>query len=301
MSDPAADRAQESRGAGPQLPRQQVGGRTIWWRIRRRPVTMAALILLGLLLLSVTFGPLVLRIDPTTTNPLAATAPPGNGHLLGTDELGRDVLARMLYGGRITLAVGVISMVIAIGVGTLVGGLAGFYRGAVETVLMRLVDAMMAIPPFFLILAELAVFGREPLVVVIVVGLNFWMHIARVVYAEFLRWRTSEFVEAAMAMGASPVRIMVRHILPQVFPSIIVLTTLGIGWAILTETGLSYLGLGIQPPLASWGNMLQNSQVYMWTQPMLAVYPGLAIMITVLTFNTLGNGLRDVLDPKMKT
>lgn len=266
-------------------------------RLKKHPTVLVSLVVLVLLYGTVIFLPFYLDIDPAKTNPALSTAPPSAEHWLGTDELGRDELARLLAGGRITMTVAMLSVFIAILVGTVVGALAGYYRGTVEAVLMRFTDAFMAIPSYFLILAELAVFGNSPPVVVIVIGLNFWTPVARMVYAEFIKWRTREFVEAEVALGATSARIILRHILPQVVPSIIVLVTLGVGWSVLTETGLSYLGLGIQPPYASWGNMLQNAQTYLWTRPMLAVYPGLAIMITVLSFNVLGNGLRDVLDP----
>lgn len=269
-----------------------------WLRVRHRPALVAAGVVLLLLYVLVWALPPLLGLDPDATDPAASLAPPSPGHWLGTDELGRDMLARMLAGGRITLTVAALAAAIALGVGTLVGALAGFYRGWVETVLMRFVDAMMAIPSYFLIVAELAVFGDSPAVVVAVIGLNYWMPVARLVYAEFLKWREREFIEAEVALGASPARIIWRHLFPQVIPSLLALLSLTVGWAVLAESGLSYLGLGIQPPDASWGNMLKNAQVYMWTQPMLAVYPGAAILLTVLCFNVLGNGLRDVLDPR---
>ncbi|HEY8488000.1 MAG TPA: ABC transporter permease, partial [Thermaerobacter sp.] len=269
-----------------------------WARARRRPALLLAGAVLLALYAVVWLGPALLRLDPDATNPLASLAPPGPGHWLGTDELGRDMLARMLAGGRITLTVAGLAAAIALGLGTLVGALAGFYRGWVETVLMRFVDAVMAIPSYFLIVAELAVLGDSPAVVVAVIGLNYWMPVARLVYAEFLKWREREFIEAEVALGASPARIIWRHLFPQVIPSLLALLSLTVGWAVLAESGLSYLGLGIQPPDASWGNMLKNAQTYMWTQPMLAVYPGAAILLTVLCFNVLGNGLRDVLDPR---
>lgn len=272
--------------------------RTLWRRVRRKPVMLVAMFVLLALYVVVWIVPPLMRVDPTTPNPLDSLALPSSSHPLGTDELGRDELARLLAGGRITLTVAWLSITIALVFGSLIGALAGYYRGWVEAVLMRFVDAIMAIPAFFLILAELAVFGHSPTVVVVVIGLNFWTPVARMVYAEFLKWRHRDFIEAEVAVGASGSRIILRHILPQVFPSMTVLVTLGVGWSILTESGLSYLGLGIQPPYASWGNMLQNAQTYIWTQPVLAVYPGLAIMTTVLAFNVLGNGLRDVTDPK---
>jgi peptide/nickel transport system permease protein len=266
----------------------------------RRPAGWISLALLVLLYGASFLGPLLDHHSATATHPLHALLGPSWLHPLGTDDLGRDELLRMLYGGRVSLSVGLISMVVALVAGLLVGGLAGYLRGAVETILMRLVDAFMAIPAFFLILAELAVFGSSPPVVILVVGLSFWGQMARVVFAESLKMRQREFIEAAQALGASRTRVFFRHLLPQVVPSAIVLGTLGVGWSILTEAALSFLGLGIQPPLASWGNMLQNAQVYVWTSPWLAIYPGLAIALAVLAFNLLGNALRDVLDPRIR-
>jgi peptide/nickel transport system permease protein len=236
--------------------------------------------------------------SPTRTNARSVLQAPSATHLLGTDELGRDVLARLLVGGRVSLAVGLFSMLVGLSLGIAIGGTAGYFGGAVESALMRLVDAFMAIPTFFLILVIVTSFGNHPVTVIVTVGLGFWAQMARVANAEFKRFRGREFVEASRALGGTHLRVMARHILPQVMPQAIVLATLGVGWAILTEAALSYLGLGIQPPLASWGNMLQNAQGYLWRAPILAVWPGLFIGLTVLAFNLLGNALRDVLDPR---
>ena len=270
-------------------------------RLLRHPVGLIAATLLGLLYLAAFAGPLLYTASPITTDALNATASPSAQHLLGTDELGRDVLARLLYGGRITLSISIVSMVVALSIGSLVGALAGFYQGWTEVVLMRLVDTFMAIPSFFLILAAIAVLGNAPTVVVIVIGLGFWPQVARIVHAEVSKVRNFDFVEAGRALGASGQRLIWRHVFPQALPAAAVLTTLGVGWSILTETGLSYLGLGIQPPLASWGNMLQNAQTYFWVRPALAIYPGLAIALSVLCFNLLGNVLRDLTDPRTRS
>jgi peptide/nickel transport system permease protein len=268
----------------------------------RLPLTgKISLVFIICLYLAVFLGPLVWHPSPTSTDPLSVTMPPSNAHLLGTDELGRDELARLFAGGRISLTVGLVAMLLAVVIGGLLGGLAGFFRGFIEQAVMRLVDLMLSIPYFFFILVLITSFGHSPLVIITVVGLTFWPQIARVVYAEVLKWRTSTFVDAAVSIGATPWRILFRHVLPQTFSSVIVLATLGIGWSILAESGLSYLGLGIQPPLASWGSMLQNSQTYIWTDPVLGLYPGLMIFLTVLAFNLLGEALRDALDPRLQT
>jgi peptide/nickel transport system permease protein len=280
---PAAPRPQRSR---------------LWRKIARRPVGIAAFVLLMVMLLAVTFGPSLVPHSPTRTNALNILKPPSATNLLGTDELGRDVLARLLSGGRVSLAVGLFSMLVGLSIGIAVGGTAGYFGGGVESALMRVVDTFMAIPTFFLILVIVTSFGNHPITIIVTVGLGFWAQMARVAHAEFKRFRNHEFVEASKALGGSHLRVMARHILPQVMPQATVLATLGVGWAILTEAALSYLGLGIQPPLASWGNMLQNAQGYLWRAPILAVWPGLFIAATVLSFNLLGNALRDVLDPR---
>ena len=267
-------------------------------RIRRHPLGIAAVVLLLLLTALVTFGPLVVPHEPSRTNPLSILQPPSGEHLLGTDELGRDVFSRILAGGRVSMAVGLFSMAIGLALGIAIGGTAGYFGGVTESILMRLVDTFMAIPVFFLILVIVTSFGNHPVTIIITVGLGFWAQMARVAHAEFKRFRRHDFVEASHALGGRHLRVMVRHILPQVVPQATVLATLGVGWAILTEAALSYLGLGIQPPLASWGNMLQNAQAYLWRQPILAVWPGLFIAVTVLAFNVLGNALRDILDPR---
>lgn len=270
----------------------------LWLRVRRNPVGLLAFVLLCLLALMVLLGPFLYGVSPEATDPLNILARSSSLHPLGTDELGRDMLSRILHGGRVSLSVGLLSMLVGLTIGILAGGVAGYFKGTTETIVMRLVDVFMAIPSFFLILVIVTVFGNTPLMVVITVGIGFWAQMARVVYAEFSKYRGREFVEAMHALGASHPRIMFRHIFPQVLPQAIVLATLGVGWAILTEAALSYLGLGIQPPLASWGNMLQNAQAYLYSNPMLAVYPGIFIAVTVLIFNVLGNALRDILDPR---
>lgn len=269
-----------------------------WRRVRRQPVGIVALAVLVLLAAAVWLGPLAYRTAPNRTDARNILKAPTAVHPLGTDELGRDVLARVLAGGRVSLSVGLLAMVVGLAIGTLAGGLAGYFRGRVEVVVMRLVDVFMAIPNFFLILVVVTAFGNHPVTVIVTVGIGFWAQMARVVHAEFVKVRGFEFVEAARALGATHPRTMLRHVMPQVVPQAIVLASLGVGWAILTEAGLSYLGLGIQPPLASWGNMLQNAQSYLWLKPELAIYPGLFIAVTVLAFNVLGNALRDVFDPR---
>lgn len=278
------------------LPRART--RRTWRKLRRHPLGLSAFVVLLLLYLIAFIGPLVYTLSPEATDPLNVLAPPSTLHPLGTDELGRDIVSRLLSGGRISLSVGLLAMIVGLTLGLVVGGVAGYFRGRVEGVLMRLVDVFMAIPSFFLLLVIVTVFGSHPLTIIVTVGLGFWAQMARIVFAEFTAYRGRDYVEAMHALGASHLRIMVRHILPQVVPQAIVLATLGVGWAILSEAALSYIGLGIQPPLASWGNMLQNAQAYLYINPLLAVYPGLCIAVAVLAFNISGNALRDILDPR---
>jgi peptide/nickel transport system permease protein len=244
------------------------------------------------------FGPYIWTVPPDQINPAAALSGWTLQNPLGADDIGRDILSRMIHGGRVTLIVGFASMLFSVTLGVIIGACAGFYGRWVEAVLMRLTESMMAIPNFFFVLVALTVLGKSPLMVIIVIALSSWMETARVVYGETLKWKSYEFVEAAVASGASSLRVLAKYILPQTYPTIIVAGTLGIAWAILTESAISYLGLGIQPPTATWGNMLQNAQQYIWTSPVLGIIPGIAITLVVLAYNFLGDGLRDALDPR---
>jgi peptide/nickel transport system permease protein len=271
-----------------------------WYRLIRQPLPCASLVLLVLLHAGVVVGPRVWTISPQATDPINALLDPSPEHPLGTDELGRDELARMLQGGQVSLVVGFTAMLTSIVLGLVVGAIAGFYGGASSVILMRVTDAMLAIPGLFLIIAAVTVFGSNPVTIVLIIGVTSWMAVARVIFGETLRWKTTEFVQAAQALGASGAYVLVRHILPQTSASVVVSATLGVGIAILTESAISYLGLGIQPPTASWGNMLQNAQQYVFTAPALAIYPGVVVTVVVLAYNFLGDGLRDALDPRLR-
>jgi peptide/nickel transport system permease protein len=272
--------------------------RSVFSRLVQNKIALTALIFLVLVHLIVFVGPIFWTISPEKINPASTLASWTAQHPLGTDDLGRDVFSRMLHGGRITLLVGFSSMVVTVLVGGIVGAFAGYFGRWVEAILMRITEALMAIPNFFLALVALTVLGKSPLMIVLVIAFTSWMEIARVVYGETLKWKAQEFVEASVASGATPLRTLFGHVIPQVIPTIIVASTLGIAWSILTESAISYLGLGIQPPTPTWGNMLQNAQQYIWTAPILGVLPGLAITLVVLAYNFLGDGLRDALDPK---
>jgi peptide/nickel transport system permease protein len=261
--------------------------------MKKHPGGVAAASVLVLIYCVVFLGPLVYRVSPIATHPLETLLPPGPGHPLGTDDLGRDILARILAGGRVSLIVGVMAMVVSIVVGVVVGSVAGYYRGIIEMGLMRIVDAALAIPALILIMVEVTSFGNSPPVIILVIGLVNWPAMARVAYGEVLSIRERTFIEAAHALGGKRFWILRRHIVPQLLPSVLSMATLTIAWSILLESALSFLGFGIQPPLASWGSMLQNAQTYVFVDPSLAIFPGLMILMTVLSFNALGNSLRD--------
>jgi peptide/nickel transport system permease protein len=256
-----------------------------------------ALALLVAIALAVAIGPVVYRSDPTKINLLNTMAQSNASHPLGTDENGRDVLARLLEGGRVSLLVGLAAMVIAVGLGVLLGATGGYFGGWVDQALVQVVDGAMAVPLFFLWLIFLTSVPPTLMTIILVIGCTSWMPTARIVRSEVLKARELEFVEAARSLGASHLRILLRHCLPQAISSIIVSSTLAAAFAILSESALSFLGIGIQPPQPSWGNMLTGAQEYLFTRPELAIYPGVAIVLLVLAFNLLGDALRDVLSP----
>jgi len=226
--------------------------------------------------------------------------PPSFAHPLGTDDLGRDVLARILYGARISLLVGFVAVGLATLIGVFLGALSGYYGRWVDSLIMRFVDIMLCFPTFFLILAVIAFLEPSIWNIMIIIGLTSWMGVARLVRAEFLSLRERDFVVAAKALGATDRRIIFRHILPNALSPVLVSATLGVAGAILTESALSFLGIGVQPPTPSWGNMLITGKQTLGTAWWLSVFPGMAILLTVLGYNLLGEGIRDALDPRLK-
>ena len=238
--------------------------------------------------------------DPTALHLKSILVPPSAQFHLGTDALGRDVLSRLLYGARVSLWVGFVSVSISIAIGIALGLLAGYFRGIVDEIIMRGVDVMLCFPSFFLILAVIAFLEPSLNTIMVVIGLTSWMGVARLVRAETLSLRERDFVAAARLAGTRPFRIMVMHILPNALTPVLVSATLGIAGAILVESSLSFLGLGVQPPDPSWGNMLMEGKDVLEIAPWLSLYPGLAILITVLGYNLLGESLRDTLDPRLK-
>jgi peptide/nickel transport system permease protein len=267
-------------------------------RFRRNRLAVAGFaVIIGLTLLAV-FAAYLHPQDPLAQSLTQRLQAPSGQHWLGTDDLGRDVLARLVYGTRVSLSVGFVAVGIALLVGTLVGLVAGFFGGKTDTLLMRAVDIMLSIPTFFLILTVIAFLGPNIYNVMVIIGLTSWPGLARLVRGECLSVREREYVQAAYLAGVSTPRLLFVHILPNVVAPILVSATLGVGGAILTESALSFLGLGVQPPMPSWGNILSIGRDYLHIAWWLSVYPALAILITVLAFNLLGEGLRDVLDPR---
>jgi peptide/nickel transport system permease protein len=227
-------------------------------------------------------------------------SPPSWQHWFGTDELGRDVLSRVLFGARVSLKVGFVAVGIAVSIGTVVGLVSGYFGGLVDAALMRAVDIMLCFPAFFLILAIITFLEPSIWYIMMVIGLTGWMGVARLVRAETLSIREMDYILAARCIGCSNVRIIFRHILPNAVSPVLVSATLGIAGAILTESALSFLGIGVQPPTPSWGNILTSGKDYIEFAWWLSLFPGLAILVTVLSYNLLGEGIRDALDPRVK-
>ena len=281
------------------VPRSRFLRDVVWQRFRRNRMALAgAAIVLFMFLMAVAAS--FTSVDPAAIDVSKSLLPPSWEHPLGTDDLGREVLVRMLYGARISLLVGFVAVGISTLIGIICGALAGYYGGWVDAVMMRFVDIMLCFPAFFLILAVIAFLDPSIWNIMIVIGLTSWMGVARLVRAEFLSLRQRDFVMAAEALGASDSRLIFRHILPNALSPVLVSATLGVAGAILTESALSFLGIGVQPPTPSWGNMLIIGKQTLGSAWWLSVFPGLAILITVLGYNLLGEGIRDALDPRIK-
>ena len=287
------------------LPEHEGMARLVWRRFRRHPGAVAGAIVLGILVLAVvlaSFSP----FDPELSDIRSKLQPPSLKHPFGTDQLGRDLLTRVLFGGRISLRVGLLVVVITLLIGIPVGATAGFFGGRIDNILMRITDAALSLPNL-LILILLSAIMRElefplfqknnVLTIALVIGVLSWMGVARLVRATFITVREMEFVTAARGIGANNLRIMIRHILPNAVGPIIVEGTLEVAWAIMEEAGLSFLGFGIQPPTPSWGNLLSNAQEHLTQHPWLAIFPGLMIFLTIISVNYIGDGLRDAFDP----
>jgi len=299
-----AEQALTMKGLDHQVPEQETMGQIVWRNFRRHPMGLFGAGMLLLILLLSVFA-FVSPYDPEDLDNANRWQTPSWEHPFGTDKNGRDILTRVAYGGRISLLVGVLAMTTASIAGTVVGGLAGFYGGVIDNLLMRLTDFFFSFPQLFVLLF-LSFILRESNItfmqgglgnIILVIGATSWMTVARLVRATFLKLRESEFVRAARSYGASDMHIILRHILPNAIGPVIVSGTMGTAWAILTESGLSFLGYGILPPTASWGNMLQDARTTMGVFPWQTVFPGMMIFLTVISLNYVGDALRDALDP----
>ncbi|MBF0529093.1 MAG: ABC transporter permease [Deltaproteobacteria bacterium] len=275
-------------------------GTEFWRGLKTNRLALAGGVVVVFLFLISFLAPWLSTHDPDFIDVAARLEGPSRTHLLGTDSLGRDVLSRMLWGARISLKVGFVAVGIATLIGIFFGAIAGYYGGFIDSLIMRFVDLMLCFPAFFLILAVIAILEPSIWNVMIVIGITGWMGVARFVRAEFLTLKNRDFVQAARTMGASDLRIIFRHILPNALAPVLVSATLGIAGAILTESALSFLGIGVQPPTPSWGNILTEGKDNISFAWWLSVFPGLAILITVLGYNLLGEGIRDSLDPRLK-
>jgi len=271
-----------------------------WYRFAQDKLAVSGgLIVISLFMLSF-LAPYISPCDPTAIDARHVLTAPSTKHLFGTDDLGRDVLSRVLMGAGISLKVGFFAVGISVLIGVLLGSIAGYYGKIIDMVIMRFVDTMLCIPSFFLIITLIALFEPSIWIIMIVIGATSWMGVARLIRAEFLSLKQREFVLAARAAGAGDLRIIFMHILPNALAPVLVYATLGIASAILIESALSFLGIGVQPPTPSWGNILtagkDNIEIAWW----LSLFPGLAILITVLGYNLLGEGIRDSLDPRLR-
>jgi len=284
--------------AGP-VERVPAEGESVWRRFRHNRLALVGMGIFVLMVLVAIGAPLVAPFEPDAIS-YDFLASPSQEHLLGTDDVGRDELSRLIYASRISLTVGVCVSVVTVAIGTLVGAIAGYYGGHVDAWISGGINVLLSIPMIPLAMVLGAFLKTDLLFVVLILGCLSWTGMARIIRAEFLSLKQREFTLAARVMGASDLRIIVKHILPNTVAPIIVAATLQVATAILAESALSYLGYGIQPPTASWGNMLQNAQRFFRINPMLAIYPGALISLTVISINFIGDGLRDALDPKLR-
>ncbi len=279
-------------------------GRRVWRRFLAQPTGVgAALFLVLLACVAIVFfifhlAGVPFPADPNATNLEAKLLPPGPGHWLGTDNLGRDVLSRILHGSYVSLSIGLVAVVVSISIGIFIGAVSGYVGGWLDNLLMRIVDAIMCFPSFFLILTVIALLGPGIMKIVIVIGLVAWTGTARLVRAEFLTLRESEYVRAAQALGQRHRRIIFRHILPNAMAPVFVAAVLGVPDAILTEAGLSFLGIGVQPPQPTWGNIIADGKTYILDAWWLIVFPGIAILLTALSFYLAGEALREAFQTK---
>lgn len=274
-------------------------GGKVWGKIKNNRLALLGASVILVLSLMAILGPMLTPFNPEEQNISERLLAPYSKHIFGTDELGRDVFSRMLSGARVSLSVGFIAVIISSCIGIIIGAAAGYYGGRIDSVLMRFVDIMLSIPTLFLILILSVYLGPSIMNVMVIIGLTGWMDLSRLIRAEFLSLKKREYVLAARVCGASDARIIFKHILPNALAPVFVSVIFGVGGAILAESGLSFLGLGVQPPDASWGSILTSGKDYMERAWWMTVYPGLAIFITIMAYNLFGEGLRDALDPRL--
>ncbi len=273
-----------------------------WRHFKKNKLAVTGLILLTIIILSAIFAPVLAPHDPNNTNILKAKQAPNSEFLLGTDRVGRDILSRLLYGGRVSITVGIVAMSISVTLGTFIGLIAGYFGGWVDTILSRIIDVFRSIPFLVMAITIGAIWGPGLYKLMVIIGVLSWTGVARLVRGRVLTLREREFIHASRALGSSDLRVMLKHLFPNSLAPIIVNATLRVAYSILSEAGLSYLGLGIMPPTASWGSMLNaaRSVSVLESMPWFWVPPGIMIILTVLSINFVGDGLRDALDPKLQ-
>jgi len=282
------------------VPRRTSRGlwRDAWRRLMRNKLAMGGLVIIGLLLLVAVFADFLAPYDPTRLFPSTSYAPPSAAHWLGTDDVGRDVLSRLIHGARVSLAVGIFAQLIILTIGVTIGGIAGFFGSRVDNYLMRFTDVFYAFPDLLFVIIITAALGASFVNILIAIGLVNWTDLARLVRGQLMTLREREFVSAARSLGAPSGRIIVQHLLPNAAGPIIVRVTYGVPQAIFTEAVLSFIGLGVRPPMASWGTMIERGNQAIFSAPHMVLFPAVTIALTMLAFNFLGDGLRDALDPQ---
>lgn len=272
-----------------------------WRRFRRHRMAMFGAIMLILLFVYAFGGGLIYTAERANfTDTSKRLSPPSIEHPFGTDTVGRDILARTIQGGRISLMIGLTAAMLEIIIGVLIGAFAGYYGGRIDSILMRFTEAMLIIPSLFLLIVMARIVGGSVILIIVIIGLTSWMYVARIVRAEFLSLKENEYILAARSIGTPTSEIIFRHILPNSMAPIVVAATLAVATAILSEAYISFLGMGVQPPTATWGNMLDGSYNYIESAPWMWIFPGLLILLTVLSINFVGDGLRDALDPRSR-
>ncbi|MFA4981787.1 MAG: ABC transporter permease [Candidatus Omnitrophota bacterium] len=269
-------------------------------RLFKDKIALASLCFIAVILAFALFAPLIATYNPTSIDVRSVLSPPSHHHILGTDTLGRDIFSRIVYGSRISLSIGFIAVGIAVLIGIFFGSVAGYYGGKIDSMIMRLVDIMLCFPTFFLILAVIALLEPSIFNIMAVIGMTSWMGVARLIRAEVLTLKERDYVSASRVMGGSDAWIIWKHLIPNAIGPVMVNATLGVGGAILVESALSFLGIGVQPPTPSWGNILMDGKSTLGVAWWLTIFPGIFILLTVLAYNLLGDRLRDMLEPRIK-